>query len=73
MKQEERILKDFGKRLKAMREAKGWTQLDLAFPLKSSVSHVSKLENGHSEPGLLMLHRLAAILECTVPDLVKDA
>lgn len=69
MKQEERILKEFGARLKKLRESKEWTQIDLAFRLKSSVSHVSKLENGHVEPGLLMLNRLAKILECELIDL----
>lgn len=71
MKVDERILKAFGKNLQKLREGKDWTQLDLAYRIESSTSHISRLENGHTEPGLLMLFALAKALEVPVEELVK--
>ncbi|MET6999460.1 helix-turn-helix domain-containing protein [Chitinophaga defluvii] len=69
MKSKEQILSDFGKRLLKLREAKKITQMDLAVKVDSYPNYISKLENGKSEPGLVILKSLAAALGVTVSDL----
>ena len=71
MKGKERILLDFGKRLLKLREAKKFTQMDLAVAIDSYPGYVSRLENGKAEPGLVMILSLAKALGCTPNELLS--
>ena len=52
------------KRIKALREARGWTQASLAKKVGVSVGYISLLEQGvKKSPSLKVLQRLAAVLE----------
>lgn len=53
---------NLGARVKALREAKGWTQADLAASAKLSVIYVAKIEGGDRVPTVATLKRLARAL-----------
>ncbi len=59
-----------GRRIRLLREKRGWTQQQLADMTGIGRVHVSELENGKREAGLRMLEKLAASFENTVSDLV---
>ncbi len=56
---DEQIIKGFGKVLKELREAKGLSQEALAHAIKSHATHISRLENGHKQPTLTTLFKIA--------------
>jgi transcriptional regulator with XRE-family HTH domain len=60
---EAEIIKSFGKVLKGLREERGVTQEKLAFDIGSHSTHISRLENGHKQPTLTTIFRLAEVLE----------
>lgn len=70
MNKDERLLTSFGERIKTLREAKEWSQTDLAFNINTSASYISRLENGRVEPGLLMIYKLAEALSQSPADLL---
>lgn len=70
MKAEKEILKGIGERLRAAREAKEWTQADMASAMSTSTSQISMLETGQREPGILTVYRFANVLGCRVADLL---
>lgn len=59
-----------GERLKALREAVGWTQQDAADVAGSSVSSVSQWERGEKRPGHNYLRLLATAWGISVDDFV---
>ena len=60
-----------GRKIRLLREKRGWTQQQLADVTGIGRVHVSELENGKRESGLRMLEKLAASFETTVADLLK--
>ncbi|MEQ9466012.1 MAG: helix-turn-helix transcriptional regulator [Ekhidna sp.] len=56
---DEQIIKAFGKVLKELREANGLSQEALAHAIKSHATHISRLENGHKQPTLTTLFKIA--------------
>jgi transcriptional regulator with XRE-family HTH domain len=60
-----------GRRIRLLREKRGWTQQQLADITGVGRVHVSELENGKREAGLRMLEKLAASFESAVSDLLK--
>lgn len=70
MKAKDKILLDFGERLQKLREAKNLTQMDLAVQIDTYPNYISRLENGKSEPGLIIIKSLAQALSVTVSELV---
>jgi transcriptional regulator with XRE-family HTH domain len=48
--------------IRELREAKGWTQQDLAYQLGVAVSTVSTWEQGRFEPRATQLRKLAQVL-----------
>lgn len=70
MKSKVEILKAFGEKVKTLRENKGLVQMDIAISLNTTPSYISKLENGHTEPGITVLYALAGALECNPSDLL---
>jgi len=60
-----------GKRIRDRRHAKGWTQIDMAVDLGISRNHLSDLETGKREIGLLMLQVIARGLDTTMEELLR--
>lgn len=65
------ILKQFGERVKARREALNLDQIDIAFQMDTSPSYISRIENGRVEPGIFTLCLLTKALKCTSVDLLN--
>ena len=65
------LLVQLGKRIRALREKKGWTQSEMAAYLGLSRGHISDLERGTREIGLLTLQTVAGGLDTTMAKLLK--
>ena len=62
----------FGERIRAIRESKGKTQLQVATDADINRGYLSELENGHKEPSLGKMANLATYFDLTLSELVKD-
>jgi transcriptional regulator with XRE-family HTH domain len=60
-----------GKRIEARRKAKGWTQTDMAVALDMNRGHISDIELGKREVGIITLQIIAAGLDTTMDELLK--
>jgi transcriptional regulator with XRE-family HTH domain len=60
-----------GMRLKALRQAKGWSQATLAAKAKIAREYVNRLEAGRQDPSLSTLTALAKALKVPLVELVK--
>lgn len=60
---QQEYLKQFGKHLKSMREAKGISQRSLATSCNVDHSHISKIERGEKNITILTVLELANALE----------
>jgi len=61
-----------GRRVRELRKAKGWRQIDLAAHAKLSQNHICDLERGQAEVGLKTLESLAEALGTTMDRILKD-
>lgn len=52
-----------GDRVRALREARGWTQYELAYRCHIAVSFLSDIERGQGNPGSVIVAKLADALE----------
>ena len=64
----DRVLQDFGNRLRRVRRTRNLRQLDVE-SLGLSYKYYQRLEAGQSNPTLLTLHRLAAAFEIPLSEL----
>jgi transcriptional regulator with XRE-family HTH domain len=62
----------FGKRIRALRKERGWTQVDLAVHTGLGRVFISDLERGKKEPCLRSIEILAIAFELTVPQLFRS-
>ena len=60
-----------GERIRKLRKAKGWRQIDLAQQASVHEVHISDLERGAREVGLRTLLALARALGVKISDLLK--
>ena len=60
-----------GRKIKQLRQAKGWSQQMLADHAELERAHLSRLEEGRREAGLRVLERIAIALDVKVEDLVR--
>ena len=60
-----------GERIRKLRRAKNWQQIDLAEQSGVHEVHISDLERGTREPGLRTLSKIASDLETTLSELLK--
>lgn len=58
--------------IKDLRKRKGLSVRALASKASMSYTYVSNVENGKADPSLSVLKRLAAALEITVSELVRE-
>ena len=61
----------FGRRLRELREDRGWSQDYLAQMSGIGRTHISQLENGRREAGLRILETLAGVFEVAAAELLK--
>lgn len=59
-------------RVVALRDERRWTQVDLAREAGLHPSSIAKWENGHAEPSLANLAKLASVLGTSIEDLLED-
>ena len=62
----------FNEKLKSLREAKGYTQDEIASKLSIARQSVSKWEQGINEPDFDTTKKLCQILDCSLDDLIDD-
>ena len=60
-----------GERIRKLRRARNWRQIDLAEQSGVHVVHISDLERGTREPGLRTLSKIASALGTTLSELLK--
>ncbi len=63
----------FGRRLRAYRKLKHWTQTELADKIGVSVAIIGGLERGTRYPTKPILDRLAQVLNVSTAELLGDA
>jgi transcriptional regulator with XRE-family HTH domain len=66
------LLVAVGKRIRALRLAKKWTQTDMSVCLDLNRGHISDIEQGKREAGLITLQIIARGLNTTMSKLLKD-
>jgi transcriptional regulator with XRE-family HTH domain len=66
------LLVELGGRIRALRKAKKWTQTDMAVNLDINRGHISDIESGKREVGLITLQIIARGLGATMAQLLKD-
>lgn len=68
---ERQALKAFGKRVRALRKERGWTQEELAERASLHENYISRLETGEQEPGLFVILRLCRALQAAPDALLR--
>jgi transcriptional regulator with XRE-family HTH domain len=61
-----------GKRIRSLRKARGWRQIDLAVEAQINENYVSDLEYGRKEVCIRTLQSVAHSFGITMSDLLKD-
>lgn len=61
-----------GKRIRALRVEKGWSQVEMADLLAMNRAYLSELETGKRDPGLSVLKTIADGLSITLSELFDD-
>ncbi len=69
--QEQKLMKDFGKRVAEVRKSRGITQQDLAERVSMSVVAIAYIETGKRWARLGTLHKIAKVLKVDIQDLFK--
>ena len=65
------LLTALGKRIAALRKRIGWTQVDMAVHLDLNRGHISDIERGKREVGIITLQLIARGLKTTMARLLK--
>jgi transcriptional regulator with XRE-family HTH domain len=65
------LLVQLGKRIRTRRRRKGWTQTDMAVNLDMNRGHISDIELGKREVGIITLQVMARGLNTTMENLLK--
>jgi len=66
------LLETLGIRIRELRKQKKWTQTDMAVCLDMNRGHISDIENGKREAGVVTLQIIARGLGTTMVRLLKD-
>lgn len=70
LKDELHIREAFGRHLRALREGKDWSQVDLSHAADVDPGYIGKIERGAVNPGLTYLVAIARGLSITLSELV---
>ncbi len=65
------LLVALGERIRDLRKAKRWTQTDMAVALDVNRGHLSDIETGRREAGLIILQVIATGLGTTMAQLLQ--
>jgi len=65
------LLVQLGKRIRALRRKKGWTQTDMAVNLDVNRGHISDIELGKREVGIITLQVIARGFSTTMETLLR--
>jgi transcriptional regulator with XRE-family HTH domain len=66
------LLAQLGKRIQTLRKKKRWTQTDMAVCLDMNRGHISDIERGKREAGIITLQVIARGLDTSMSDLLRD-
>ena len=66
------LLIQLGKRIQKLRKTKGWTQTDMAVYLDMNRGHISDIERGKREAGIITLQVIAKGLDTTMSALLRN-
>ncbi|TWP28828.1 XRE family transcriptional regulator [Apibacter muscae] len=71
--EKDKILKIIGKRIKQVRESKGFSQLELVGKMLGDIdpTNISRIESGRTNPTIYTLYRIAEALEVSLEELVS--
>lgn len=72
MKSKNKILLDFGERVRSVRKKKGLSQEQLAFKAELHRTYIGMIERAEKNITLINVHRIANALEINVKDLFND-
>jgi len=64
-------LVELGQRIRNLRKRKGWTQTDMAVCLDMGRTHISDIEQGKREVGIITLQVIARGLNTKMTELLK--
>ena len=67
----DQIEKEFGKRVRTLREQSGLSAREFALMVGRSKAYIIQLENGHRNVSLDTIERIAAGLDVSISDLFK--
>jgi transcriptional regulator with XRE-family HTH domain len=65
------LLVQLGKRIRGLRKKKGWTQTEMAAYLDMNRGHLSDIERGKREVGIITLQVIARGLDTTMAKLLR--
>jgi transcriptional regulator with XRE-family HTH domain len=65
------LLQQLGKRIRFLREGKGWSQLTLAIESEINRNYLSDLERGRRNPSIKILQLIAEALSIDLATLLK--
>ena len=65
------LLMRWGTRIRTLRKKKRWTQSEMAAYLDMNRGHISDIETGKREVGIITLQIIAAGLDTTMANLLK--
>ena len=65
------LLFQLGKRIRLLRKRKGWTQTDMAVYLDMNRGHITDIEQGKREVGIITLQVIASGLGTTMARLLR--
>lgn len=63
------ICQSLGKRIKFLRQQKGWSQMELSLNSEINKNYISDIERGSRNPTLYILEKLAKTFEITLEEL----
>ncbi|MDR6733768.1 helix-turn-helix domain-containing protein [Sphingobacterium sp. 2149] len=66
-------MKTLGKKIRLLRQQKGWTQQDVAKKLDVSIPAFSKMETGITDLNLSRLNQIAKLFNLTLVQLVSNS
>ena len=66
------LLTQLGRRIQRLRKRKGWTQTDMAVYLDMNRGHISDIERGKREAGIITLQVIAEGLDTTMSSLLRS-
>jgi len=72
LKKKEEILLQIAQRIKAIREEKNISQIELARLTDKERQNIYRLEKGKINPSIFQLYEIANSLEMNLSDLLKD-